>query len=200
MRAELEAALEAVPRRRTGATVYCSELWTMRRTVAVDSVARSGGAGDCRRRDAALRLNPPDALFSGRSLTWRGGSARAGSSSGTSAPGMGYRRNRDAAARCLAVGAIDDGRKRTGAARSFHAVMQSRRINQTLIFAHTSEPNISATASTGFESSTKNSGRHGSFQVGAHKFNEILGKFWGDLLFGAIHEVETDMGFENLTH
>ena len=40
----------------------------------------------------------------------------------------------------------------------------------------------------------------GSFQVSADKVDEVFGELRGNLLFGAVDEVEADMGFEDFSH
>jgi len=39
-----------------------------------------------------------------------------------------------------------------------------------------------------------------SLQIGAHKVDEIFGKFRGNLLFGSVDEMEANMRLQHLTH
>lgn len=38
------------------------------------------------------------------------------------------------------------------------------------------------------------------FQIRADEVNEVFGEFGGDLLLGAVDEMEADVGFEDLAH
>jgi hypothetical protein len=47
---------------------------------------------------------------------------------------------------------------------------------------------------------SKEMGGSGLFQISAYQIDEVFGEFGSDLLFGAVDEMETNVGFENLAH